>query len=201
MERSNDFAKAMFEVNKAMHNLAVAILAEGGEGASAPEGQTVNHTVIILCQGGPEPFPTGKGVIYPAESVGACTRCQCNTCDYLDTCQVFPASEGIHPPPCFACIGKTGPLMPIEPKYNKPTCERYRHTPEDCRACWCRECLAFEDCVVEVEGYAPESKPCPCDGCKAGQRFMPKEAPPCDNYIPPCAEPVPDEGSAEHDQG
>lgn len=175
MERNNDFAKAMHEANKALHALSVAILAESGKNSAAQEGQTVNHTVIIVCQSGQELDATP----------GACAKCQCNTCDFLDTCQMFPASTGIHPPPCKACVGKTGPMMPIAPKYDVPTCERYRHTPEDCRECWCRECLAFEDCVVEVEGYDPESKPCPCDGCKAGQRYAPKEAPPCGNYIPP----------------
>lgn len=118
MERSNDFAKAMFEVNKALHKLAVAILAESGEGASAPEGQTVNHTVIIFCQGGPEPdAPTGN-----------CSRCLCNTCDALDTCTLFPWKDGsIYPPPCNACKGKPGPLVP---DYGR-ACSRYRRTREE----------------------------------------------------------------------
>lgn len=121
MERSNDFAKAMFEVNKALHNLAVAILAESGEGASAPEGQTVNHTVIIFCQGGPEPDAIS----------GACTQCQCDSCDGRDTCTMFPWKDGsIHPPPCRACRGKTGPLKPVY----SPMCPGYQReadTPQE----------------------------------------------------------------------
>lgn len=56
--------------------------------------------------------------------------------------------------------------------------------PEDCKHCWCHECATFETCVVPIDGYAPESKPCPCDGCHKGQRYMPKEQPPCKNYRP-----------------
>lgn len=55
---------------------------------------------------------------------------------------------------------------------------------EDCLHCWCHECGNFEDCIVPKEGYDIESKPCPCDGCHKGQRYMPKENPPCGNYKP-----------------
>ncbi len=52
----------------------------------------------------------------------------------------------------------------------------------DCKGCWCHECGYWEDCVVKKEGYDPASEPCPCDGCKKGMRYMPKENPPCDKY-------------------
>lgn len=56
--------------------------------------------------------------------------------------------------------------------------------PDDCKKCWCYECGHFEDCIVPIEGYDIEDKPCPCDGCyKTIRRYMPKEKPPCENYI------------------
>lgn len=56
--------------------------------------------------------------------------------------------------------------------------------PKDCQRCWCEYCANLEGCVVEKDGYAPEQKPCPCDGCKKGQRYMPMEnKPTCGRYI------------------
>jgi len=56
--------------------------------------------------------------------------------------------------------------------------------PDDCKRCWCNECANFDNCIVPIEGYDIESEPCPCDGCQKGQRYMPKENSPCENYIP-----------------
>ena len=55
------------------------------------------------------------------ETPGACAACQCDDCTRLDTCQQFPVSDGLYPPPCKACQGKTGPLVP---KNRKP-CKGY----------------------------------------------------------------------------
>jgi len=62
--------------------------------------------------------------------------------------------------------------------------EEEAKTPKRCLECWCNECAEFEDCIVEKEGYDPASKPCPCDGCKKGMRYMPKEKPPCEKFKP-----------------
>lgn len=32
-----------------------------------------------------------------------CARCWCNSCENLEDCTAFPASDGITPPPCAAC--------------------------------------------------------------------------------------------------
>ena len=134
-----------------------------------------------------------------------CAACWCNSCAKLEDCTAFPAADGITPPPCAACWDNN-PLVPV---CGHPECGEYTPSvealesgvaldPEDgskirvaCLACWCRDCGNFEDCTVEKEGYEPESKPCPCDGCGGAQqqRFMPRETPPtCGKYIARAAE-------------
>lgn len=123
---------------------------------------------------------TAPEVAEDAEEGGLCARCWCDTCAKVDDCDAFPPGDGIRPRPCAACPDDaTAPLMPR----NAPAeCGTYENMPKDCVACWCKECGAFEDCVVEKDGYDPSGKPCPCDGCTNGHRFMPKENPPCDKY-------------------
>lgn len=77
----------------------------------------------------------------------------------------------------------------LRPEYETPS-NTVKETPESlktpnaCKNCWCHGCGNFEDCIVEMEGYDPESEPCPCDGCGGDQRYMPKENPPmCGRYM------------------
>lgn len=111
------------------------------------------------------------------ENEGVCGKCWCNSCFMLETCDAFqPSPDGIRSPPCAECNAKD--CAPLMPKARPAECGSYKPIPEDCAACWCHECASFEECVVDKKGYAPESKPCPCDGCKKGMRYMPKEKPP-----------------------
>lgn len=132
-----------------------------------------------------------------------CARCWCNSCAKLDDCAAFPASDGITPPPCAACWDYN-PLVSVGAH---PECEEYEPSAEAlesgtaidpesgetirvaCLACWCRDCANFEDCTVEKDGFDVSSEPCPCDGCKGAERYMPREKPPtCGNYIARAAE-------------
>lgn len=131
----------------------------------------------------PAPDPVEEQEAEPEETqISICRACWCNTCAKLEECDAFPASnDGIKPPPCAACPdNEEAPLMP---RSTPAECGTYEEIPEDCRACWCKGCANFEDCIVEKEGYNPASQPCPCDGCKKGERYMPKEKPPtCEYY-------------------
>lgn len=63
--------------------------------------------------------------------------------------------------------------------------ENEYEAPEKCQKCWCYDCANYEDCVIEADGYAPGSKPCPCDSCiTTGKAYMPKDKPPCKKYKP-----------------
>lgn len=127
-----------------------------------------------------------------------CAACWCNSCENLEDCAAFPASDGITPPPCAAC----GDFDIMAPVGIAPKCGHYVPSaealeigtaldPEDgnkirvsCLACWCRDCGNFETCVVERDGFDEASEPCPCDGCEGANRYMPREKPPtCGNYI------------------
>lgn len=137
------------------------------------------------------------------ETAAHCAPCWCNSCDKLDNCAAFPASDGITPPPCAAC-GVHETIMPVAvpPECGEyvPSAEALEHgktiDPEDgqiirvaCLACWCRDCANFEACIVEKDGYDHQTKPCPCDGCKGAERYMPREKPPkCGNYKARAAE-------------
>lgn len=114
---------------------------------------------------------------------GVCAHCWCNTCAKLDVCDAFAASDDLRPAPCAEC--NTKDEAPLMPRARPAECGTYEKMPKDCRACWCKVCAAFEGCVVDNPDYDPESKPCPCDGCKSGKRYMPKEEPPtCGRFVP-----------------
>lgn len=46
------------------------------------------------------------------EAGGFCAQCWCNTCAQIDTCPSHAATDGITPPPCEECKGRTTPLHP-----------------------------------------------------------------------------------------
>lgn len=114
--------------------------------------------------------------------INICRTCWCDTCAKKEECDAFPASaDGTKPPPCAACPDNA--ISPLMPKKAPAECGTYEALPEDCRACWCRGCPNFVNCIIEKEGYDLASKPCPCDGCGRGERYMPKESPPtCEYY-------------------
>lgn len=129
--------------------------------------------------GCPRPSPAPQAPEDEAEG-GICKNCWCDTCARVDVCDAFSRSSGLTPPPCAACPqDATAPLMP---RSAPAECGTYEDMPKDCKACWCKECGGFEDCVVEKDGFDPNSDICPCDGCHKGQRYMPKENPPCEHY-------------------
>ena len=114
---------------------------------------------------------------------GVCAHCWCNTCAKLEVCDAFATSDGLRPAPCAECNAKDE--APLMPRSRPAECGTYEEMPRDCRACWCKVCANFEECVVDNPDYDPESKPCPCDGCKAGKQYMPKAEPPtCGRYEP-----------------
>lgn len=121
----------------------------------------------------------------PAEDTegGTCIRCWCNECANINDCDAFPPSDdGIRPAPCAACNQSASPF-PLMPKSAPAECGTFTAIPERCKACWCAECGAFENCVVEKDGFDPSVKPCPCDGCAPGAKaWMPKENPPCEHF-------------------
>lgn len=55
-------------------------------------------------------------------------------------------------------------------------------TEKDCGKCWCDICKNLEACEVAEEKEENSHRPKPCQGCKAGMRYMPKEKPPCHKY-------------------
>lgn len=135
-----------------------------------------------LDDGGGVEFVEDKPEPPPQEGEeNVCRACWCDTCAKIDECDAFPPVDGIRPPPCAECEAKNA--APIMPRSKPAECGTYERVPKDCRACWCHGCANFEDCVVEKAGYDPSSKPCPCDGCSKGERYMPKEEPPtCGKY-------------------
>lgn len=60
--------------------------------------------------------------------------------------------------------------------------------PKECACdnCWCDSCAELENCVVDIPGYNPEDKPCPCDGCVSRPDaivYAPRSVPPpCGKY-------------------
>lgn len=76
---------------------------------------------------------------------------------------------------------------------NRYTGEPKPETPElpkecACNNCWCSSCAELDECVIDVPGYDPEDKPCPCDGCAGNPNmfaYAPRSAPPpCGKYRP-----------------
>ena len=51
---------------------------------------------------------------------GQCAGCWCDSCAGLDVCTLYPATDGITPPPCAECGD-----IPLTPREQMP-CPRYR---------------------------------------------------------------------------